>query len=337
MRILGIETSCDETGVAIYDSKLGIIANQLYSHRKLHENYGGVVPEISSREHIKKIALLINLAFQEAKIKKKEINGVAYTIGPGLIGSLFIGATVGRSLAYSLDIPAIPINHMEAHLLTPMINNTLLKFPFLTLLVSGGHTQLVSAINFGKYSILGNTLDDAIGETIDKIAFSLNLKYPGGKKLEKLAKLGVSGKFNFPRPMIKYSNMNFSFSGLKTYVKNVIQSNFCDINMKADIALAFQDAFVEVLTKKCELALQYTDYNRLVVSGGVSCNLSLKKSLKKMVRKYKADLFFSAPELSTDNGVMIAYAGFLKLNKKIQEKSLKIKVIPKWSLEDLNQ
>lgn len=338
MIILGIETSCDETGVAIYDSKnKKLIANQIYSQAKLHSYYGGVVPELASRNHIKTILPMIKAALLEAKKKLNSIDAIAYTAGPGLAGSLLVGATISHSLAYSLNIPAVPVNHMEGHLLSPMLENNKPDFPFVALLVSGGHTQLIQAHDFGKYKILGESVDDAAGEAFDKVAKLLGIKYPGGSMLEKIARKGKINKFNFPRPMIHQKNMNFSFSGLKTFTANIIRENNFDKKIFFDIALGFENAIIDVLIKKCYLALKFTGYNKLIIAGGVSANLSLRNKLKKMVKKNQANLFFSRIEFCTDNGAMIAYAGMMRLKSKTFKNQLNIQIYPKWSLMDISE
>lgn len=340
MLILGIETSCDDTGIAIYDDKnRNLIANQLYSQSKLHSNYGGIVPELASRDHTRKIIPLIEKSLIESKKKLKDIDVIAYTAGPGLAGSLLVGATIGHALAYALNIPIIPINHMEGHLLSPMLENKKISFPFVALLVSGGHTLLINVNKFGAYTLLGESIDDAAGEAFDKTAKLLGIQYPGGAKLEKIARKGRIGRFVFPKPMIYHTNMNFSFSGLKTFTANIIRKNKADKQTYADIALGFENAIVDVLTKKCFLALQFTGYNKLVIAGGVSANLNLRNKLDCMVKQNRGKLFFSSIEFCTDNGAMIAYAGMMRLkykNKKNIRNNFNIQVYPKWSLTDLS-
>lgn len=267
MRVLGIETSCDETGIAIYDDEKGLLANQLYSQVKLHADYGGVVPELASRDHVRKTVPLIQAALKEAGLSAKEIDAVAYTAGPGLVGALLVGATVGRSLAFAWDVPAIPVHHMEGHLLAPMLEDNPPDFPFVALLVSGGHTQLISVTGIGQYELLGESIDDAAGEAFDKTAKLLGLDYPGGPMLSKLASQGVEKRFVFPRPMTDRPGLDFSFSGLKTFAANTIRNNENDDQTRADIARAFEDAVVDTLMIKCKRALDQTGFKRLVMAG----------------------------------------------------------------------
>ncbi len=335
MRVLGIETSCDETGIAIYDKNNGLLVNKLYSQIKLHKNYGGVVPELASSNHIKKIIPLLKETLSIEGIKSTDIHGIAYTAGPGLIGSLIIGATIGSALAYTWKIPAIPINHLEAHLLTPMLENNKLIFPLVALLVSGGNTQLVLVNGIGKYRIIGKSLDDSVGETYDKIAKLLGLTYPGGSVLSSMAKKGIPGKYNFPLPMInKNYGLNFSFSGLKTYVKNVITYSTNDEQTKANIARSFEDSIIKILLIKSSRALNKTKSNNLVIAGGVSANENIRYSMIKMMKKRGGKIFYAKRELCTDNGAMIAYTGMIKLISGFNS-SLNILVWPKWSLEDV--
>lgn len=268
MRVLGIETSCDETGIAIYDDEKGLLANQLYSQVKLHADYGGVVPELASRDHVRKTVPLIQAALKEAGLTAKEIDAVAYTAGPGLVGALLVGATVGRSLAFAWGVPAIPVHHMEGHLLAPMLEDNPPAFPFVALLVSGGHTQLISVTGIGQYELLGESIDDAAGEAFDKTAKLLGLDYPGGPMLSKLASQGVEKRFVFPRPMTDRPGLDFSFSGLKTFAANTIRNNENDDQTRADIARAFEDAVVDTLMIKCKRALDQTGFKRLVMAGG---------------------------------------------------------------------
>lgn len=261
MRILGIETSCDETGIAIYDDEQGILANQLYSQIKLHADYGGVVPELASRDHVRKTIPLIQAALKEANLTAKDLDGVAYTAGPGLVGALLVGATVGRALAFAWDLPAVPVHHMEGHLLAPMLEDNPPAFPFVALLVSGGHTQLISVTGMGQYELLGESIDDAAGEAFDKTAKLLGLDYPGGPMLSKMAQQGEAGRFVFPRPMTDRPGLDFSFSGLKTFAANTIRNNEADEQTRADIARAFEDAVVDTLAIKCKRALEQTGFN----------------------------------------------------------------------------
>lgn len=285
MRVLGIETSCDETGIAIYDDEKGLLANQLYSQVKLHADYGGVVPELASRDHVRKTVPLIQAALKEAGLSAKDIDAVAYTAGPGLVGALLVGATVGRSLAFAWDVPAIPVHHMEGHLLAPMLEDNPPEFPFVALLVSGGHTQLISVTGIGKYALLGESIDDAAGEAFDKTAKLLGLDYPGGPMLSKMASQGTEGRFVFPRPMTDRPGLDFSFSGLKTFAANTIRNNDDSEQTRADIARAFEDAVVDTLMIKCKRALDQTGFKRLVMAGGVSANRTLRAKLAEMMQK----------------------------------------------------
>jgi N6-L-threonylcarbamoyladenine synthase len=278
MRVLGIETSCDETGIAIYDTENGLLANQLYSQVKLHADYGGVVPELASRDHVRKTLPLIKEALKEANLSAADIDGVAYTAGPGLVGALLVGATIGRSLAFAWNVPAIPVHHMEGHLLAPMLEDNPPEFPFVALLVSGGHTQLISVTGIGEYTLLGESIDDAAGEAFDKTAKLLGLDYPGGPLLSKMAQQGVAGRFTFPRPMTDRPGLDFSFSGLKTFAANTIRGNENDAQTHADIARAFEDAVVDTLAIKCKRALEQTGFKRLVMAGGVSANRTLRSN-----------------------------------------------------------
>lgn len=297
MRILGIETSCDETGIAIYDNKLGLLAHDLYSQVEVHAEYGGVVPELASRDHVRKILPLIKKVLMDANTSPKQIDGIAFTSGPGLIGALMVGACVGRSLAYAWKIPAIGVHHMEGHLLAPMLEDSSPEFPFVALLVSGGHTQLVEVENVGVYRILGESLDDAAGEAFDKAAKMLDLDYPGGPAIAELAKRGVIGRFKFPRPMINRPGLDFSFSGLKTFTLNTIISHRADNVLPddqtmADIAYAFEDAVVDTLRIKCLRALKKTGLKRLVIAGGVSANVRLRERLAESLGEVDGKVFF---------------------------------------------
>jgi len=334
MRVLGIETSCDETGIAIYDDEKGLIANQLYSQVKLHADYGGVVPELASRDHVRKTVPLIQAAIKEAGLTANEIDAVAYTAGPGLVGALLVGATVGRSLAYAWNVPAIPVHHMEGHLLAPMLEDNPLEFPFVALLVSCGHTQLISVTGIEEYALLGESIDDAAGEAFDKTAKLLGLDYPGGPMLSKLASQGTEGRFIFPRPMTDRPGLDFSFSGLKTFAANTIRNNDNDDQTRADIARAFEDAVVDTLMIKCKRALDQTGFTRLVMAGGVSANRTLRVRLAEMMTKRRGEVFYARPEFCTDNGAMIAYAGMVRL-KAGEPAGLGVTVRPRWPLSEL--
>jgi len=341
MKILGIETSCDETGVAIYDEQQGLIANQLYSQIALHADYGGVVPELASRDHIRKTLPLIQQALQQANLTAQDIDGIAYTAGPGLVGALLVGATIARSLAYAWNIPAIGVHHMEGHLLAPMLElpENRPQFPFVALLVSGGHTQLVQVEGVGRYQLLGESIDDAAGEAFDKTAKLLGLDYPGGAALSRLAEKGKTGRFIFPKPMTDRPGLDFSFSGLKTAAANTInqlikQQGELSEQDKADIAHAFQISVVDTLAIKCKRALTQTGYNRLVIAGGVSANQQLRQGLQQLMQQLKGQVFYPAPQFCTDNGAMIAYVGFLRL-KNGEQSDLAIEVKPRWTMTEL--
>ena len=339
MRILGIETSCDETGVAIYDEEKGLIANQLHTQIALHADYGGVVPELASRDHIRKLAPLLQAALQEANLTAKDIDGVAYTSGPGLVGALLVGSTVARSLAYAWNIPAIGVHHMEGHLLAPMLEENPPHFPFVALLVSGGHTQLVRVDGVGRYELLGESIDDAAGEAFDKTAKLLGLDYPGGAALARLALKGTPNRFAFPRPMTDRPGLDFSFSGLKTFAANTLhqvmqEEGELTERSKADIAYAFQEAVVDTLAIKCKRALKQTGLKRLVIAGGVSANKQLRQTLAELMQQLGGEVFYPQPQFCTDNGAMIAYAGFLRL-KQGQQQDLAIEVRPRWAMTEL--
>lgn len=334
MRILGIETSCDETGIAIYDDQLGIIAHQLYSQVDIHADYGGVVPELASRDHVRKTIPLINAALQQAGMTKDDIDAIAYTAGPGLVGALLVGTSIGRALAYAWGVPAVEVHHMEGHLLAPMLEEKQPTFPFVALLVSGGHTMMVEVDNIGEYQILGESVDDAAGEAFDKTAKLLGLDYPGGPRLAKLAENGVPGRFVFPRPMTNKPGLDFSFSGLKTFAANTVAEQGDDQQTKADIAHAFQQAVADTLVIKCRRALEHTGINQLVVAGGVSANVYLREQLKLLMDERGGEVYYPRPEFCTDNGAMIAFAGMQRL-KAGQTAGLSIKAKPRWPLDTL--
>lgn len=339
MLTLGIETSCDETGIALYDSERGLLADALYSQIDLHTEYGGVVPELASRDHIRKTLPLIDQVLDQANCRKRDLEGIAYTSGPGLVGALMVGSMIGRSLAFALGIPGIGIHHMEGHLLAPMLEDNPPAFPFVALLVSGGHTQLVRVDGIGEYQLLGESLDDAAGEAFDKTAKMLGLPYPGGPQVAKLAELGEVGRFVFPRPMIKHQGVDFSFSGLKTYTLNTVtehsdENGVLDNQTRADIACAFQQAVVETLVIKCKRALKQESLSQLVMAGGVSANTQLRSSLESALKKINAKVFYARPEFCTDNGAMIAYAGAQRLAAG-QNDSLAITATPRWPMDTL--
>lgn len=334
MKVLGIESSCDETGVAIYDEEKGLIANQLYTQISLHADYGGVVPELASRDHIRKTAPLIQAVLQEANLQPEDIDGVAYTTGPGLAGALLVGAMIARSLAYAWNVPALGVHHMEGHLLAPMLEERVPDFPFLALLVSGGHTQLIQVNGIGDYQLLGESIDDAAGEAFDKTAKLLGLDYPGGAALSRLAEQGNPNRFVFPRPMTDRPGLDFSFSGLKTFAANTVAQYPQDQQTRCDIAYAFQAAVVDTLAIKCQRALTQTGLKRLVIAGGVSANKQLRQRLASLMKKLGGEVFYPAPQFCTDNGAMIAYAGFLRL-KAGEQTGLAVEVRPRWKMSDL--
>lgn len=333
MYILGIETSCDETGVALYHSTKGLISHHLYSQVAMHSEYGGIVPELASRDHIRKLIPLIKQSLSESNLDKSSLAGIAYTAGPGLMGALLVGATTARSLAWSLRIPAIAVHHMEGHLLAPMLEQNPPPFPFVALLVSGGHTLLIKVNGIGQYTHLGESLDDAAGEAFDKTAKMLGLGYPGGPKVSQLAEKGTN-RFKFPRPMTDRPGLDFSFSGLKTFTMNTLNSTEKTEQDKADIAYAFQKATAETLVIKCRRALQQTGLKTLVIAGGVSANKQIRTELLEMTKKENAKLFFPRLEFCTDNGAMIAYAGCQRLLAGQQE-NLEIHAKPRWPIEQL--
>lgn len=332
MYILGIETSCDETGVAIYHSQRGLVHHLLYSQIDMHSEYGGVVPELASRDHIRKLIPLIKQLLHESDLKQSDITAIAYTAGPGLMGALLVGAATAQSLAFAWQIPAIAVHHMEGHLLAPMLEENPPEFPFIALLISGGHTLLVKVANVGNYELLGESLDDAAGEAFDKTAKLLGLSYPGGVKLSELAKSGQV-RFQFPRPMTDRPGLDFSFSGLKTFALNTFQNSDQTQQDKADIALAFQNAVADTLAIKCRRALQQTDLKTLVVAGGVSANTQIRITLTNMIEKENGHIFFPRPEFCTDNGAMIAYAGYQRFLMG-QTQNLEIFAKPRWAMSE---
>ena len=333
MRVLGIESSCDETGVAIYDTEQGLIADQLHTQMAMHAEYGGVVPELASRDHIRRLVPLTRACLQQANLTLDDIDAIAYTQGPGLGGALLAGASFANALAFARNLPVIEVHHLEGHLLSPLLSQNKPEFPFIALLVSGGHTQFMSVTGIGQYELLGQSVDDAAGEAFDKTAKLLGLEYPGGAKLAKLAQQGQSGRFSFPRPMKHSGDLNLSFSGLKTSVlttvKQLEENNQMDEQSRKDICLAFEEAVVDVLTHKAKQALVQTGFNQLVVAGGVGANLALRESLKKL----PAQVYFPDINLCTDNGAMIAFAGAMHLEKQHAAGSFSVK--PRWSLMDI--
>ncbi|MEK7990456.1 MAG: tRNA (adenosine(37)-N6)-threonylcarbamoyltransferase complex transferase subunit TsaD [Thiotrichaceae bacterium] len=333
MRVLGIETSCDETGVAIYDTEHGLLAHTVYTQIALHAKYGGVVPELASRDHVQKLIPLVKQVMQQAEIQT--VDGVAYTAGPGLIGALLVGAAIGRSLAWAWQIPAIGVHHMEGHLLAPMLEQNPPAFPFLALLVSGGHTQLVAVEGVGRYEILGESVDDAAGEAFDKTAKLLGLGYPGGVAIAELAKQGRPNQFKFSRPMTQKPGLDFSFSGLKTNVLVNWQQSNQDQQTKADIALEFEQAVVDTLTIKCRRALKQTGLKRLVIAGGVGANQCLRAGLTQLMQNFQGEIFYPRLEFCTDNGAMIAYVGAIRLQAG-QSNDFSFQVQPRCSIETLS-
>jgi len=313
MRVLGIESSCDETAVAVYDEARGLLAHRLHSQVAMHRAYGGVVPELASRDHVRRLLPLVREALAEAGSDPTSIDGIAYTAGPGLIGALLVGSGFAAALALAWGKPAIGIHHLEGHLLAPLLEPEPPAFPFLALLVSGGHTQLVDVAALGQYRILGETLDDAAGEAFDKTAKLLGLPYPGGAALASLAEQGSSGRFDFPRPMLDRPGLDFSFSGLKTAARMALRSRVIDDAVRADVARAFEEAVVDTLAEKCRRALRATGHARLVIAGGVGANRALRTRLLDIVRTCGARLYFPRPEFCTDNGAMIALAGAKRL------------------------
>lgn len=339
MKVLGIETSCDETGVAIYDSEAGLLADCLYSQVEIHAKYGGVIPELASRDHIRKTLPLIEEVIEKAGIQASEIEGVAYTAGPGLVGALLVGASIGRTLGMAWNVPTLGVHHMEGHLLAPMLEPEPPQFPFVALLVSGGHTQLVKVEGIGRYDVLGESLDDAAGEAFDKVGKMLGLPYPGGPHVAKLAQSGDPTRFDFPRPMINRPGLDFSFSGLKTFTRNTITSLRDEAGElaeqdAADVARAFEEAVVNTLSIKCRRALEETGYKTLIIAGGVSANLRLREVLEEAMTKVDGRLFYAQLKYCTDNGAMIAYAGCQRLLAGERD-DLEIRAQPRWSLESL--
>lgn len=334
MRVLGIETSCDDTGVAVYDGERGLLAHRRYSQIALHLEYGGVVPELASRDHIRKTLPLIREVLKEAGTEPRELNGVAYTSGPGLAGALLVGAALGRSLAVAWGVPAVGVHHMEGHLLSPLLEPDGPDFPFLALLVSGGHTLLADVRGVGNYRILGESIDDAAGEAFDKTAKLMGLGYPGGPAIERAARDGRPGRFHFPRPMTDRPGLDFSFSGLKTACVHAVAGQTLDGQTIADIAAAFQEAVIDTLTIKCDRALEATGHERLVVAGGVSANAPLRARLEELGARRRVAVYYPRLELCTDNGAMIAYAGYLRLAAG-QREPLAFSARPRWRLTDL--
>lgn len=335
MLILGIETSCDETGLALYDSDEGLLAHRLHSQISLHKEHGGIVPELASRDHVRRITPLFNEVLLASNRVRTDIDAIAYTAGPGLIGALLVGASFARALAFSLEIPALAIHHMEAHLLAPMLEEKAPTFPFVALLVSGGHTQLVRVDGIGQYELMGESVDDAAGEAFDKTAKMLGLDYPGGPALAKSAVDGDSQRFRFPRPMTNRPGCDFSFSGLKTHALTTFRATEGNEQDKRDVARAFEDAVVDTLFIKCRRALEATGLTQLVVAGGVSANTSLRQRMADYSQQSSIQVYFPRNEFCTDNGAMIAYAGYRRFELN-PETSNGIDVRPRWPLSELN-
>ena len=339
MRILGIETSCDETAVAVYDTQAGLLAHHLYSQVALHAKYDGVVPELASRDHVRLLLPLVDAALETADLTGQQVDGVAYTRGPGLAGALLVGTAVGRSLAFAWGCPAVGVHHMEAHLLAPMLEPSPPAFPFLALLVSGGHTQLVSVRAPGCYELLGESLDDAAGEAFDKTASLLGLNYPGGPALAELARHGRPGPMRFPRPMTDRPGLDFSFSGLKTFAMNTLAGltdSPSDDQARADVARAFEDAVIDTLIIKCRRAIKQTGLVRLVIAGGVGANRRLRETAKEMGTSLGVSVYYPRLEFCTDNAAMVAYAGAMRLAAG-ESVGLDFEARPRWSMADLRE
>jgi N6-L-threonylcarbamoyladenine synthase len=331
--VLGIESSCDESGVALYDSDSGLLGHALHSQTVLHDEYGGVVPELASRDHIRRILPLINDVLGRADRRLTDLDAIAFTRGPGLSGALLVGASVARSLAFGLGIKAIGVHHLEGHLLSPLLDRSPPAFPFIALLVSGGHTQIIRVACVGSYELLGDTLDDAAGEAFDKTAKLLGLPYPGGPALAQLAQTGAANRFHLPRPMIDSGNLDFSFSGLKTAVAMACVKAGLDDRTRADIAAAFQEAVVDVLVSKCRQAMAGTDMKTLVVAGGVGANTALRAALNKAGNVDEFSVHYPAFEFCTDNGAMIALAGALRLRTDgVEDRGRGFGIHPRWDL-----
>ena len=339
MLVLGIETSCDETGVALYCTERGLLADALYSQVDIHAEYGGVVPELASRDHIRKTLPLIDSVLADAACRKSQIDAVAYTAGPGLMGALIVGATVARSIAKGLGVPALGVHHMEGHLMAPMLGENSPTYPFVALLVSGGHTQLIKVARFGDYQLLGESVDDAAGESFDKTAKMLSLGYPGGPAVAKLAEEGDPNRFDFPRPMVRRPGLDFSFSGLKTHVSTCLRQLANDNPLtdqdRADVARAFEEAVVDTLLIKCRRAIEQESVGTLVMAGGVSANRRLRARLAEVLGSKGVKVMYPEASLCTDNGAMIAYAGALRLVAG-EADSADSQVRPRWPITELS-
>ena len=336
MKVLGIESSCDETGVAIFESQRGVLAQALHTQVDLHAVYGGVVPELASRDHIRLLPILVRQVLREAGLRVDDLDAIAYTAGPGLAGALLVGASVAEAMALAAGLPALPVHHLEGHLLSPLLSDDPPAFPFIALLVSGGHTQLMRVADVGDYTLLGETLDDAAGEAFDKTAKILGLGYPGGPQLAALAVRGEAGRFRLPRPMLHSGDLDFSFSGLKTAVLNMVSSPGWRLEYQADLAAGFQQAVVEVLTAKAAAALEREKMRTLVVAGGVGANRALRTGLDTAAARLGARVHYPVPELCTDNGVMIAFAGAQRLmrgERPLADSAIRVR--PRWLLAEL--
>ena len=335
MITLGIESSCDETGIALYQMGRGLLAHALHTQIAMHSEYGGVVPELASRDHVQRVIPLVRQVMQQADVSLGQLDAIAYTQGPGLGGALLVGASVANSLAYALDIPTIGIHHLEGHLLSPLLSDPAPEFPFVALLVSGGHTQLMRVDGVGRYELLGETVDDAAGEAFDKSAKLLGLGYPGGPALAKLADAGRTGIYKLPRPMLHSGNLDFSFSGLKTAVLTLVRQSDLDEQTRADIACATQEAIIDVLAHKARAALAQTGLTQLVVAGGVGANRLLRERLTRDIEKRGGRVFYPDLEFCTDNGAMIAFAGALRLAERQGSKDYRFNVKPRWNLAEI--
>jgi N6-L-threonylcarbamoyladenine synthase len=333
---LGIESSCDETGIALYHSGRGLLAHTLHSQIALHNEYGGVVPELASRDHIRYALPLIRDVLEKGKVQLDDIGAIAYTQGPGLSGALLVGASIACALAYTLNLPTVGVHHLEGHLLSPLLSDPAPQFPFVALLVSGGHTQLMQVNDIGQYTLLGESVDDAAGEAFDKSAKLLGLDYPGGALLSKLAQRGKPGRFKLPRPMLHSGDLDFSFSGLKTAVLLATQQNPSDEQTRADIAHAVQEAIVDVLVGKALSALAQTGMNQLVVAGGVGANRLLRSRLDANISRRGGKVFYPDMEFCTDNGAMIAFAGAMRMQRQTTQRDYRFNVKPRWDLQELN-
>ncbi|MDP1703232.1 MAG: tRNA (adenosine(37)-N6)-threonylcarbamoyltransferase complex transferase subunit TsaD [Sulfurimicrobium sp.] len=338
MLVLGIESSCDETGVALYHTERGLLSHALHSQVAMHAEYGGVVPELASRDHIRRVLPLTRQVLKNAGCALPDIEGIAYTEGPGLAGALLVGASIAAALAFALKVPTVGVHHLEGHLLAPLLEDNPPAFPFIALLVSGGHSQLMEVTGIGQYATLGDTLDDAAGEAFDKTAKLLGLGYPGGPALSRMANQGTPGRFTLPRPMLKSGDLNFSFSGLKTAVLTLARQQMIDGELdeqtRADICLAFQEAIVEVLTRKAVAALKQSGLSRLVVAGGVGANKQLREGLSHAATKKRFEVFYPKLEFCTDNGAMIAFAGAMRLRHE-GRRTMNFPIKPRWDLETL--